>query len=105
MQGTARLYVSDYNFGQSAGEAIAKLQATGNARERADWQELAQRLVDARRYRVKPRELTQISRDSDYPHRFELDTDLVAPGKAPAKAVTPATASNTPAVPAATKDK
>ena len=95
MQGTARLYVSDYNFGQSVGEAIAKLQATGNARERSDWQELAQRLVDARRYRVKPRELTQLSRDSDYPSRFELDTDLVSPGKIAPKAATPT----------ATKDK
>lgn len=97
MQGTERLYVSDYDFGQTTGDAIAKLHATGNARERADWQQLAQRLVDARTYRVKPRELTQQSRDPDYPNRFELDTDLVPPGKPTA---TVATAS-----PTATKDK
>jgi hypothetical protein len=81
MQGTSRLYVSDYDFGQAVGEVIAKLHAIGNARERTDWQQLAQRLVDARSYRVKPRELTQQSRDPDYPNRFELDTDLVSPGK------------------------
>lgn len=81
MQGTSRLYVSDYDFGQAVGDVIAKLHAIGNARERTDWQQLAQRLVDARSYRVKPRELTQQSRDPDYPNRFELDTDLVSPGK------------------------
>ena len=81
MQGTERLYVSEYSFGPATGDAIAKLQATGNARERDDWQQLAQRLVDARRYRVKPRELTQVSRDPDYANRFELDTELIPPVK------------------------
>ncbi len=97
MQGTGRLYLADYDFGQITGDAIAKLHATGNARERTDWQQLAQRLVDTRSYQVKPSELTQQSRDPDYPNRFALDANLVSPGK-PA----PATA---PASPTTRKDK
>lgn len=89
MQGTNRLYLADYDFGQITGDAIAKLHATGNARERTDWQQLAQRLVDTRSYQVKPSELTQQSRDPDYPNRFALDANLVSPGK-PATATAPA---------------
>lgn len=94
MQGTKRSYLSEYNFGPTAGEGIAKLHATGNSKERVDWQQLAQRLADAQRYRVKSsREATQQSRDSEYPNRFELDTDIVQPGKPePAK---PAAAAST----------
>ena len=103
MQGTGRVYVSDYSFSPTAGEAIAKLRATGNAKERIDWQQLAQRLADARRYRVKPREVTQQSRDPDYPNKFELDTDLVPPGKPAADAALPVSPA-TPGSPA-TKDK
>jgi len=101
MQGTERQFVSDYNFGPAVGDAIAKLHATGNARERIDWQQLAQRLVDTHRYRVKPRELTQQSRDPDYPSRFELDTELMSPGK-PAPKATP---TSTAASPTATKNE
>lgn len=103
MQGTKRSYLSEYNFGPTAGEGIAKLHATGNSKERVDWQQLAQRLADAQRYRVKSsRESTQQSRDSEYPNRFELDTDIVQPGKPePGKSATGAAASP----PSATKDK
>lgn len=98
MQGTERLYVSDYNFGPASGDALAKLNAKGNAKERIDWQQVAQRLVDARTYLVKPRELTQSNRDPDYPNRFELDADLIPPPK-PAPGIKPA------AAPTATKGK
>ena len=81
MQGTERLYVSDYNFGPASGEALAKLSAKGNAKDRIDWQQVRQRLVDAKIYRVTPRELTQSNRDPDYPNRFELDADLIPPPK------------------------
>lgn len=93
MQGTERLYVSDYNFGPASGDALAKLSATGNAKERQDWQHVAQRLVDAKIYRVKPRELTQTNRDPDYPNRFELDADLIPPPK-PTPGTTPASNNN-----------
>ncbi len=102
MQGTARLYISDYNFGPASVEAIAKLHATGNARERIDWQQLEQRLVDTRRYHVKPVNLTQMSRDPDYPSRFELDAELVSPGKPAPKAVTSSPTATSPTSP---KDK
>ncbi len=98
MQGTERLYVSDYNFGVTSGEALAKLNAKGNARDRIDWQQLAQRLVDAKSYRVKPVELTQSNRDPDYVNRFELVADLVPLPK-------PAASSKPVAGPPATKDK
>lgn len=82
MQGTKRLYIADYNFGPATGEAIARLHAIGNSRDRVDWQQLAQRMADTQRFRLKPRETSQQSRDTDYPSRFELDADLVSPGKA-----------------------
>ena len=81
MQGTERLYVSDYNFGPASGDALAKLIAKGNAKERIDWEQLRRRLVDAKTYRVTPRVLTQSNRDPDYPNRFELDADLIPPPK------------------------
>ena len=93
MQGTSRLYLSEYNFSPTnSPESIAKLNASGNAKERIDWQQLAQRLADAGRYRVTPRE-GQIGRDSDYPNRFEVVTDLIPPGKQSVAAgpATPAT--------------
>ena len=88
MQGTSRLYVSDYNFSQfsSSGDAMAKLLASGNARDRQDAQLVRQRFVDSQHFRVKPRESNQQSRDPDYSVRFELDTELLSPGKAPAAA-------------------
>lgn len=89
MQGTGRMVVSEYTFGPSMGDAIAKLHATGNARERIDSQQLTQRMADADRYRVKPREVVQQNHDSDYPVRFELDTDLIQPGSSPSKTPTP----------------
>ena len=81
MQGTERLYVSDYHFGPASGDALAKLSAKGNAKDRIDLQQVRQRLVDAKTYRVTPRELTQSNRDPDYPNRFELDADLIPPVK------------------------
>jgi hypothetical protein len=91
MQGTSRVYLSEYMFAPTAGQALAKLNATGNARERIDSQQLAQRLADARTYRVKPRDVTQQSRDPDYPSRFELDTELLPPPKPAPAAATPGT--------------
>ena len=77
MQGTERLYVSDYNFGPASGDALAKLNAKGHAREPIDWRQVSQRLVDAKTYRVTPRVQTPSNRDPDYPNRFELEADLI----------------------------
>lgn len=87
MQGTERQYLSEYDFTPAVGELIAKLRISGNSRERIDWQQLAQRMADARRYRVKPRDINQQSRDPDYESRFELDADLLPVSK---PAATPA---------------
>jgi Tfp pilus assembly PilM family ATPase len=95
MQGTERMYVSEYRYGPANGDAIAKLAASGNARERSDWQQMAQRLVDTHRFRVRPREQTQVSRDPDYSQRFDLDADLIQPSKpAPEKSTSTSTNSN-----------
>ena len=97
MQGTDRLYVADYNFGPASGDALSKLVAKGNAKDRADWPQVAQRLVDARTYRLKPKEQTQSNRDPDYPNRFELDAELVP---APKSAQSVSTAGKTESSPA-----
>ena len=101
MDGTERLYVTDYNFGPASGDALAKINAKGLAKDRADWPKMAQGLVDAKTYRLKPKEQTQSNRDPDYPNRFELDVELislpksapvagkVAPSPSSAAAVTP----------------
>ncbi|MCX7409265.1 MAG: hypothetical protein NTZ32_14390 [Planctomycetales bacterium] len=101
MDGTERLYVTDYNFGPASGDALAKINAKGLAKDRADWPQMAQGLVDAKAYRLKPKEQTQSNRDPDYPNKFELDVELiplpksvpvtgkVAPDPSSAAAVTP----------------
>jgi len=86
MQGTERILIADYDFTPAQGAVLAKLHIIGNARERVDWQQLAQRMADAGRFRVKPRDVSQQSRDPDYESRFELDADLQ-----PVKATAPAT--------------
>ena len=100
---TDRPYVSDYKFGVVSGDALAKLNAKGNAKDRINWQLVSQNLVDAKTFRVRPTELTQTNRDPDYPNHFELDADLIPPPKT-APAGKP-TAGNPTAEPTATKGK
>ncbi|MCX7395417.1 MAG: pilus assembly protein PilM [Planctomycetales bacterium] len=81
MQGTEQLYVSDYKFEAIIGDARAKLNAAGNARNRSDWEQLAQRVSDTKTYHIKPRELTQSNSDPDYPNRFQLEAELIVPSQ------------------------
>ena len=81
MGGTEKLYLTEYNFGPATGDAIGKIFANGNAKERGDSKNFEDRLVDSKRFRLRPRELTQQSRDSEYQSRFELDADIVPPDK------------------------
>ena len=81
MDGTDQLYVTDYNFGPASGDALAKINAKGLAKDRADWPQMAQGLVDAETYRLKAKEQTQSNRDPDYPNKFELDAELIPPPK------------------------
>jgi Tfp pilus assembly PilM family ATPase len=81
MGGTQRLYISDYNFAVKSGDVV-NLTASGSSKERTDWQQLAQNMVDTKTFRVRARDVSQQSRDPDYPNRFQLDTDLLSPVKA-----------------------
>ena len=101
MDGTERLYVTDYNFSPASGDALSKINAKGLAKDRADWPQMAQGLVDAKTYRLKPKEQTQSNRDPDYPNRFELDVELIPlPKSAPvAGKVAPSSSSTTAATP------
>jgi hypothetical protein len=84
--GLERPYLSEYNFNvANSGDALATLYAQGSAKTRSDVETLKQSLVDQRRYRVKPSEVTA-GRDPKYPQSFTLDLELV-----PAKAESPAT--------------
>jgi Tfp pilus assembly PilM family ATPase len=96
MQGTERLYVADYNFTPTSGDALSKLVAKGNAKDRSDWSQVSQRLVDAKTYRLKPKELSAASRDPDYPNRFEMDVELIPTPKSTPSATKPSASSGTP---------
>ncbi len=91
MNGTERLIIADYKFEPGVGDVLAKLGGIGLARDRVDAQQLYQRLADLPKFRngIRPKEIKDNSRDSDYVNRFELDIDLVSvsdktsiPGKA-----------------------
>lgn len=91
MEGTGRMYLSQYSFAAGTGDSPGSLQATGNARSRDDVLQFQQRLVDTKSFSVQPRQLTQVSRDEDYPSLFELNANLL-----PKTATKPATAAATP---------
>lgn len=100
MDGTRRVYLTEYNFMPTTGDGIGKLHAVGNSRDRTEWTQLAARLSDSNRYRVKTKDLQQ-SRDDEYASRFDFDTELIAPGKTATGAASTTTAPNANA----TKDK
>jgi hypothetical protein len=79
MEGTRQMYLSQYTFTVGQGGSPGTLQAFGNAKSRDDVVRFNQRLSDTKKYRIHPRGLTQSSRDDEYPHRFELSADLLAP--------------------------
>jgi hypothetical protein len=81
MDGTSQLYLTQYVFTAGQGEALGNVQAFGNAKTREDVQRFNQRLIDTKAYRIHPRGLTQSSRDDEYPHRFELNADLLPKAK------------------------
>lgn len=99
MKGTERLVIAEYKFEPNVGEVIAKISAVGHARNRFDAEQFFQRLAELPKFRngIRPKPITQNSRDPDYASRFELDMDIVpakakpatAPGAATPKPVTP----------------
>ncbi len=86
MEGTDRLYLSQYAFTAGTGDSPGNLQSFGNAKSRDDIQQFYQRLIDTKLYRIQPRGLTQSSRDDEYPQRFELNAEILPKQK---PAVTP----------------
>lgn len=77
MEGTDRMYLSQYTYTVGGNETIGGLQAVGNAKSRDDITQFQQRLVDTKQYRIQARQLAQLSNDDEYPNRFELHADLL----------------------------
>ena len=79
MKGTEKLVIADYKFDPNIGDVIAKISAVGHARTRFDAEQAFQRLAEVPKFRngIRPKPITQTSRDPDYASRFELDMDLV----------------------------
>jgi Tfp pilus assembly PilM family ATPase len=97
MKGTERLVIADYKFDPNVGDVIAKISAVGYARNRFDAEQFFARLADLPKFRNRPKEITNRSRDPDYGYRFEIDTDVI-----PVKAK-PTTPTNPAAPPPAAK--
>jgi hypothetical protein len=74
LQGTDRIYLADYRFSPPSGAdaSLGRIQAAGFARSRRDVEQLYQRLAE-RNFRVLPHEISDTSKDADYPYRFQLD--------------------------------
>jgi Tfp pilus assembly PilM family ATPase len=83
LEGTDRIYLSQYAYTVGQGEILGNLQAFGNAKSREDVVQFQERLTDTKTYRIQPRQLTQSGSDDEYPHRFELHADLLFAPKAP----------------------
>lgn len=89
MDGTEKQYLTQYEYTAGSNEVLGKVAAQGNARDRLAIQEFQDRVDTRLGRRVKPKNLTLASRDSDYPTKFELDLDLIVEAeKKPAAAKT-----------------
>lgn len=105
MKGTERLVIADYKFEPNIGEVIAKISAVGHARNRFDAEQFFSRLAELPKFRngMRPKPITQNSRDPDYASRFELDLDLSPVKAKPAAANAAAAPAKPAAAPAAPK--
>jgi Tfp pilus assembly PilM family ATPase len=93
MEGTDRMYLSQYAFTVGGNDAIGGVQAYGNAKSRDDITQFQQRLVDTKSFRIQARQLAQLSNDDEYPNRFEIHADLLPkPKTVPVPAAQPSTA-------------
>lgn len=77
MEGTERQYLTQYDYTAGSNEVLGKVAAQGNARDRLAIQQFQDRVDSRLGRRVKPKNLTLTSRDSDYPAKFELDLELI----------------------------
>lgn len=82
---TRQLYFLELRVDPSAGASVARISATGVARQRRDVEELSQRLSDDG-YRVFSPTYKPHEKDREFPLQFELNLELPVP---PAAAVQP----------------
>lgn len=82
LPGTDRVLLVEYRLSPASGASVARVRATGFARDRRDVEQLYQRLAE-RRYLVQPHEISRTSKDVDYPYRFQLDLGLAARNEVP----------------------
>jgi hypothetical protein len=85
LPGADRVLLLSLNVTNGRGEAVATLTGTGIARTERDIFDLFQTLSD-NGYRVAPQVIDSDSPDPDYPLRFDLKADRLAPAPAPAAA-------------------
>jgi hypothetical protein len=76
MHGTSRLVIADYRFNSGTGNVLAKLKVVGKARERKDYERLAENLDELPNFKV-PATGEQKSGDPDYSSRFDFDMEIV----------------------------
>lgn len=97
LPGTDQLYLNRLDVNANARNVIARVSGEGVAKERAAINELNQKLVD-RDLRVIPKQVTVDRDDPEYPYRFQLDVEMLAGKKQPAKKpAAPAPAANSAA--------
>jgi hypothetical protein len=77
LPGTDTLYLTSLRFHQSRGDVVARVAADGLARHREDVESLYERLADTVDLRVRPKQIRQDSRRSEFPFRFELSLDVL----------------------------
>lgn len=85
---TDRLYFSSLNVSPLGNEVRVRVTGAGQARTRADVEELNDRLAESG-FRIRPKAINQNAKDPDYPIAFELDADWLKPKPAPAAADEP----------------
>lgn len=83
LPGRENVYLTDIKAAPATGDALARIQATGFAREPRYALLLYQKLSSGT-YRVRPQGTPRPSdRDPEYPYRFEVDVELLAAAPTP----------------------
>lgn len=100
MDGTERQYLTQYDYTAGTNEVLGRVVAQGNARDRLASQQFQDRVDSRLGRRVKAKELTLPSRDSDYPAKFELELELIVEAEKKPAAASGVAKPGVPAAPA-----
>ncbi|MCA9000173.1 MAG: hypothetical protein KDA80_24460, partial [Planctomycetaceae bacterium] len=73
---TDRIYFTDFRVTPQSGEVVAKITGTGQAKQRADVDDMYQRLAE-NGFRVTPTATRTARKDPDFPVQFDLNVDLL----------------------------